>query len=169
MSYMLADYVYGELELTRVAALRANNRYGRISIDEFRDASTRLGHPFLAELNYRLGDTDFTPQLERIKALDPEAVITWGDSEESGRILAQMRAMGMDQLFIGSDRMVTPEFLETVGGPAGRVVAGYPYDPESRDAKHVEFVEEFTSRFGEPPESTPPRSPADRSLVWIRW
>ncbi|MFV2071337.1 MAG: ABC transporter substrate-binding protein, partial [Thermoanaerobaculales bacterium] len=43
MSYLLADYVFGTLELTRVAALRANNRYGRISIDEFRDAATRLG------------------------------------------------------------------------------------------------------------------------------
>jgi len=124
MSYLLADYVFGTLELTRVAALRANNRYGRMSIDEFRDAATRLGHPFLVELNYQLGDTDFEPQLERIKALNPEAVITWGDSEESARILAQMRAMGMDQWFIGSG-----------------------------DPKHVEFVEQFTARFGEPPET----------------
>jgi ABC-type branched-subunit amino acid transport system substrate-binding protein len=136
-----------------VAALRANNRYGRISIDEFRDAATRLGHPFLAELNYQLGDTDFRPQLERIKALEPEAVITWGDAEESGRVLAQMRALGMNQLFIGSDRMVTREFLEAAGDGAGKVIAGYPYDPESRDAKHVEFVELFTDRFGEPPET----------------
>ena len=153
MSYLLADYVFGELELTRVAALRANNRYGRMSIDEFRDAATRLGHPFLAELNYMLGDTDFTPQLERIKALDPEVVITWGDSEESALILAQMRAMGMDQLFIGSDRMVTAEFLEAAGKGAIKVVAGYPYDPESRDPKHVEFIEQFNARFGEPPET----------------
>jgi ABC-type branched-subunit amino acid transport system substrate-binding protein len=153
MSYLLADYVFGELDLTRVAALRANNRYGRMSIDEFRDAATRLGHPFLAELNYMLGDTDFTPQLERIKALDPEVVITWGDSEESALILAQMRAMGMDQLFIGSDRMVTAEFLEAAGKGAVKVVAGYPYDPESRDPKHVEFIEQFNARFGEPPET----------------
>jgi len=80
-------------------------------------------------------------------------VITWGDSEESARILAQMRAMGMDQWFIGSDRMVTPEFLEVAGDGAFKVMAGYPYDPESRDPKHVEFVEQFTARFGEPPET----------------
>jgi ABC-type branched-subunit amino acid transport system substrate-binding protein len=153
MSYLLADYVFGELELTRVAALRANNRYGRMSIDEFRDAATRLGHPFLAELNYQLGDTDFTSQLERLKALDPEVVITWGDSEESAQILAQMRTMGMDQLFIGSDRMVTREFLEAAGEGAVRVVAGYPYDPKSRDPKHVDFVKRFSVRFGEPPEA----------------
>jgi ABC-type branched-subunit amino acid transport system substrate-binding protein len=153
MSYRLADYVFGTLGLTRVAALRANNRYGRISIDEFRDAATRLGHPFLAEINYQLGDTDFTAQLERIKALDPEAVITWGDSEESALILEQMRAVGMGQLFIGSDRMVTAEFLEAAGHGAVNVIAGYPYNPESRDPKHVDFIEHFTARFGEPPET----------------
>jgi len=80
-------------------------------------------------------------------------VITWGDSEESARILAQMRGMGMDQWFIGSDRIVTPEFLEVAGEGVFKVMAGYPYDPESRDPKHVEFVEQFTARFGEPPET----------------
>jgi ABC-type branched-subunit amino acid transport system substrate-binding protein len=153
MSYALADYVYGTLGLKRVAALRANNRYGRMSIDEFRDASTRLGHPFLTELNYPLGATDFSPQLERIKALEPDAVITWGDTAESALILSQMRAMEMDQLFIGSDRMATTEFLETVGPDPGPVVAGYPYDPTSTDRAHTAFVKAFTERFGGPPDA----------------
>jgi branched-chain amino acid transport system substrate-binding protein len=153
MSYLLADYVFGTLGLTRVAALRANNRYGRMSIDEFRDAATRLGHPFLAELNYQLGDTDFSPQLERIKALDPEVVITWGDAKESALIVSQMRAMGMEQLFIGSDRMVTAEFLDIAGEDIGRVAAAYPYDPQSKDPKYLDFVDQFTTRFGETPET----------------
>jgi ABC-type branched-subunit amino acid transport system substrate-binding protein len=153
MCYLLADYVFKKLKLTRVAALRANNRYGRISIDEFRDAATRLGHPFLAELNYPLGDTDFTAQLRRIKSLKPEAVITYGDAAESALILKQMRAMGMDQLFLGSDRMVSREFIETAGENPGKVVAGYPYNPDSGSPRYQEFKRQFTQRFDEPPET----------------
>ena len=153
MSYALADYVFGTLGVTRVAALRANNRYGRVSIDEFRDAATRLGHPFVAELNYQLGDTDFAPQLEAIKALAPEAVITYGDAIESAMILEQMRAMGMDQWFIGSDRMVTSGILEVVGAGASKVIAGYPFDPTRDDPKYLRFVEQFSRRYGEPPEA----------------
>jgi ABC-type branched-subunit amino acid transport system substrate-binding protein len=153
MCYALADYVFKKLKLTRVAALRANNRYGRIGIDEFRDAATRLGHPFLAEMNYLLGDTDFTPQLKRIKALNPEAVITFGDAAESALILKQMRKMGMNQWFIGSDRMVTEEFVKQVGSGAGKVVAGYPYNPESKDPHYIEFKKRFLKRFGEAPET----------------
>lgn len=153
MSYALADYVYNTLGLGRVAALRANNRYGRMSIDEFRDASTRLGHPFLTELNYPLGATDFSAQLDRIASLEPDAVITWGDSRESALIVKQMRERGMNQLFIGSDRMVTGEFLAIVGDEPGPVVAGYPYDPTSDDPAHLAFVEAFTEHFGEAPDA----------------
>lgn len=153
MCYLLADFVFKKLKLTRVAALRANNRYGRIGIDEFRDAATRSGHPFLAELNYPLGDTDFTPQLKHIKSLNPEAVITYGDAAESAIILKQMRAMGMNQWFIGSDRMVSPEFIENAGENIGKVAAGYPYNPESGKPRCLEFKRLFIKRFGEAPET----------------
>jgi branched-chain amino acid transport system substrate-binding protein len=153
MCYLLADYVFNKLKLTRVAALRANNRYGRIGIDEFRDAATRLGHPFLAELNYSVGDTDFTPQLQRIKSLNPAVVITYGDAVESALILKQMRAMGMNQWFIGSDRMVSPEFIKNAGENIGQVAAGYPYNPESSDPRYLEFKRLFNERFGEAPET----------------
>ncbi|MBN2327102.1 MAG: ABC transporter substrate-binding protein [Candidatus Omnitrophica bacterium] len=153
MCYFLADYVFKKLGMTRVAALRANNRYGRMSIDEFRDAATRLGHPFLTELNYKVGDTDFAAQLTRIKSLNPEAVITYGDCEESALIVKQMRKMGMNQLFLGSDRLVLPKFFEIAGDDAGPVAAGYPYNPESQDPKYLEFCQAFRERFGDEPET----------------
>jgi len=153
MSYLLADFVFTELGLERVAALRSSNRYGRVSIDEFRDAATRLGHPFLAELQYRVGDTDFRPQLERLKALEPDVVVTWGDATESALILRQMREMGMEQWLVGSDRMVTPDFLELAGDNIGKVAAGYPWDPTRSDPKYRAFVDAFNDRFGEPPET----------------
>jgi ABC-type branched-subunit amino acid transport system substrate-binding protein len=153
MSYLLADFVFTELGLERVAALRASNRYGRVSIDEFRDAATRLGHPFLAELQYRVGDTNFRPQLERIEALEPDVVVTWGDATESALIYRQMRELGMEQWLIGSDRMVTAEFLELAGDNVRNVGAGYPWDPTRDDPKYGAFVEAFGARFEEPPET----------------
>lgn len=153
MCYLLADLAYRQLGLERVAALRAVNRYGRVNIDEFRDGSTRLGHPLVAELSYKEGDTLFTAQLERIRALNAQAVFTYGNSRESALILKQMRAMGMDQWFLGSDRMVTQEFIDIVGLNAGRVAAGYPWDPTRKDPRYLAFVRDFTDAYGEAPET----------------
>jgi ABC-type branched-subunit amino acid transport system substrate-binding protein len=124
MSYLLAEFAFGTLGLRRVAALRAVNRYGRVNIDEFRDAATRLGQPLIAELSYEEGDTLFASQLQQIRELGADAVFTFGNSRESALILKQMRAMGMDQWFLGSDRMVTREFIDIVGPGHGKVAAG---------------------------------------------
>jgi branched-chain amino acid transport system substrate-binding protein len=153
MCYLLADFAFRQLGLERVAALRAVNRYGRVNIDEFRDGATRLGHPLITELSYKEGDTLFTAQLERIKSLNADAVFTYGNSRESALILKQMREMGMDQWFLGSDRMVTQEFIDIVGPNAGKVAAGYPYDPTRTDPRYLAFVRDFTAAYGEAPET----------------
>jgi ABC-type branched-subunit amino acid transport system substrate-binding protein len=153
MCYLLADVAFRQLGLTRVAALRAVNRYGRMNIDEFRDAATRLGHPLIVELSYEEGDTLFTAQLEQIRALGADAVFTYGNSRESALILRQMREMGMDQWFLGSDRMVTDEFVEIVGLDHGKVVAGFPYDPASEDPRYAGFVRAFRDAYGVDPET----------------
>ncbi len=145
--------MFKKLGIRRVAALRANNRYGRIHIDEIRDGCRRLGHPFVAELNYVIGDTDFTQQLRRIEGLKPEAVVTWGDGIESALIVKQMRELGMTQPLFGSDRMVSDEFLEMAGRAAEGVVAGYPWDPTRQDPKLESFRKTFHERFGQPPET----------------
>jgi ABC-type branched-subunit amino acid transport system substrate-binding protein len=153
MSYLLAEFAFGELGLRRVAALRAVNRYGRVNTDEFRDAATRLGFPLIAELSYQEGDTLFGSQLLQIRELGADAVFTYGNSRESALILNQMRAMGMDQWFLGSDRMVTQEFIDIAGPGHGKVAAGYPYDPSSQDPRHLQFVRDFTGAYGEAPET----------------
>ncbi len=152
MCYLLADYAYKKLGLKRVAALRAGNRYGRMSIDEFRDGSVRLGNPMIAELQYKVGTTDFTAQLDRIQALNPDGIITYGDGLESALILKAMRERGMNQPFFGSDRMVTKDFIEIVGENPGTVIAGYPFDPRRQDPEWLNFKAAFQKKFGEPAE-----------------
>ena len=153
MCYLLADFAFKKLNLKRIAAIRVSNRYGRMNIDEFRDAATRLGFPFLAELQYDIGDTDFSHQLSRIKNLNPDGIISFGDSYESALILKQMRDMDMDQWFFGSDRIVTDEFIEVTGTEHDRIAAGYPYDPSREDPLYLQFKNEFYNRFGEYPET----------------
>jgi branched-chain amino acid transport system substrate-binding protein len=153
MCYLLAEFAFRTLGLTRVAVLRAVNRYGRVNMKEFRNGATRLGHPLIAELSYKEGDTLFTSQLERIRSLHPDGVFTYGNARESALILKQMRAMGMDQWFLGSDRMVTQQFIDIVGPSAGRVAAGYPYDPTRQDPRYLAFVRGFRQAYGEAPET----------------
>ena len=153
MCYLLADYAVKKLGKRRIAAIRQGDRYGRMSIDEFRDGVRRLGHPLITELQFPPATTDFTQHLDRLEMLNPDAVITYANATPSALLLKQMRDRGMDLLFIGSDRMVSQEFVDAVGDEAGAVVAGYPYDPTRDDPKLEQFRKDFFERFGEEPEA----------------
>ena len=151
--YALAAHIFSERGYRRVAMLRANTRYGRVGVAEFKDAARRLQRPLLLEMRYGTGDTDFTRQLQRIRDADAEAVVLWGDAEDMGRVVRQMRELGMDQPVYGPDRMLAPEFVRAAG-PAGEgVIAADLWHPERPDPALHRFAARYRARFGVGPDA----------------
>ena len=150
-SYNLVNRMYRIDKHSRVAIIRTNGRYGRVGTQHFNRTATRIGFPIIIEERFNDGETDFRPQLERIKRISPDAILIWGNARESGLIVKQIRELGMDQPIYGSDRMVNPEFLETAGEYAEGVVTTCQYNPNTDDPKYVTFKNDFIERFGEEP------------------
>lgn len=152
-SYALALYVYKVKRYKRVAVLRNNNRYGRVGIVEFNDASRRLGRPIVLELRYASGDTNYTTQLDRIRKSSAEAVVIWeNDSKVAGLIVKQIRAMGMQHAIFGPDRFVSSDFIQVAGHAAEGIVATYPYNPTLDHPYLQDFNRSYFERFGEEAE-----------------
>ena len=155
MAYTLAYYVYKEMNHQRVAILRADNRYGRFGVGEFRSSSERLGLPAPIEINYEVAynhvNPDFAVQLERLERVAPDAVILWADAEPAGRLLKRMREAGLDMPVYACDRVVHADFLGLAGEAADGVVAAYPYDPEADIPELKAFKSTYRQRFGNEP------------------
>ena len=152
-NYLLLDYLYRKLGLERVAIIRASNRYGRFGVREIKDGSRRLGHPVVMEMAYKVGTDDFSLQIDRIAAAEPQAVIHWGDATDGARILNQIRERGMEQPFFCSDRCVSEEFVELAGDNAGEVFSTFPWNPDRKDPKLEAFRAKFIERFDAEPET----------------
>lgn len=150
--YTLARRIYTELGLNRVAILRINNRYGRMGVPKFRDASRRLGHPVVIEQKFMAGDTDFTRQLRVIQESHTDAIVLWTDEIPAATILKQMRTLGMHQRVFGSYRTLGPELLNQAGPAAEGFEAVFPYDPTRNDPRWLAFNRRFEARFHEQPD-----------------
>lgn len=150
--YALVDYIFVKTGHSRVAVIRANNRYGRVGILHFNRSSTRIGYPTVIEERFNDGETDFTSQLERIKKTSPDAIVIWGNAKESALILQQIRKMELNQPVFGSDRMVNPEFLKIAGSLADGVVTTCQYNPDANIPKLKEFQKNYLKRFGMEPD-----------------
>jgi ABC-type branched-subunit amino acid transport system substrate-binding protein len=151
-SYALVDYIHRQQEHNRVAVLRANNRYGRVGIMEFRDAALRIGYPLVLEVRYDEGETSYTTQLERVRNSNPDAVLLWGNALEMGLIVNQMKEMGMDYPIYASDRSVNPQFIEIAGENANGIITTCQYNPKGDSPKLKAFQENYKKQFGIEPD-----------------
>jgi branched-chain amino acid transport system substrate-binding protein len=157
MAYTLLYYLYKERGYKRVAIFRANNRYGRFGVGEFRAGSVRLGKPAPIEINYEVNYENFNPdfsiQMERLERVQPEAVVLWADAAAAGNIVKTMRERGLGMPVFASERVVNPVFLEIAGEAADGVIATYPYDPNADIPELKAFNRNYRERFGRDPDT----------------
>jgi ABC-type branched-subunit amino acid transport system substrate-binding protein len=151
--YTLARRIYTERGFSRVALLRVNERYGRLGVGKFRDASRRLGHPVVLEQKYMPGDTDFRHQLSVIQDSNVDAIVLWTDQIPAGNILKQMREMGMKQPVFGAFRVYGDEMLRIAGPASEGLEFVFPYDPSRDDPVWTRFNTRFRQRFEKPPDA----------------
>ena len=126
---------YGKGESTyQVAALKANNLEA------------------LAVEEHGADDKDFTGQLTKIMASQPE-VLLLADSEVAGGLVAkQARQLGFEGVIAGGVAMGSAKFLETAGDAAEGVyfTAAYPGNEANDQTKA--FAAAFETRWGLEPE-----------------
>ena len=158
--YALAHHVFRECGMTKVAALRVNDRHGRFGIAEFRDAARRLGHPLRVEVRWKRGDRDFSAQLQRIAQSGTEAIVLWGNASDAAAVVRAIRhwneanpSTPLPERIFSCDRLASQTFLAEAGAAAEGVVAIATYDPTRDDARLATFVSAFTARFGHEPEA----------------
>lgn len=158
MAYTLLYYIYRERGFKRVAIVRADNRYGRFGVAEFRSGSVRMGHPAPIEINYEINFKELNPafavQMQRLEEVNPEAVVLWADAEPAAHLIRKMRKRGMIMPVFASERIVDPLFLKIAGTAAEGVIATYPYDPDADIPALKTFRQEYITRFGMAPTSS---------------
>ena len=146
-SYTLARRIYSDLGLKRVALLRVNERYGRLGVVKFRDASRRLGHPVVIEQKFDPADRSFTRQLRVINDSRVDGIVLWCDAAAAGIILKEMEQMGMKQPVLGSARVVGEGLLQNAGKAADGLEVVYPFDPTRDDASWLAFQKRFEGAY----------------------
>lgn len=153
MGYLMVDYMLRKMKYQRIAIIRASNRYGRFGVREVRDSARRLGKPVVLEMAYKVGGDDFSLQIDRVKEMNPDVIVHWGDAREAALILNRLRAAGMKQPYFCSDRAVSPEFVDLAKENAEGVIAGYPWNPDAANPRFEDFRKRYIARYKEEPET----------------
>ena len=101
-----------ELNAKTAATIRqAGDVYSNAVADAFEANFQKLGGTLVASEVYQHGDRDFAAQLEKIKAAAPDVLLIAGFSPEIPLVALQVRNMGIDATFIGTNGWDEPDKL----------------------------------------------------------
>jgi branched-chain amino acid transport system substrate-binding protein len=132
-TWLIIDYLVKERQLTKIASFYQDDEYG---LDGHLAGKARLkqaGLDYIAEVDYKRADIDFSSQAAKLKESGAEAVILQAVYREPPRLAEQCHAIGYEPLFIGPSPIVLDKTIELGGkhveGVIGVEVYPLPTDP----------------------------------------
>jgi branched-chain amino acid transport system substrate-binding protein len=136
----ITDWIVEKEGVKRPAIIYNSNDYG---VGGFRVFEQRLNSKFnikpVAAERYNPGDQDFSAQLLRIKAQNPDGLLVFAFAAEAGIIVRQARELGVQTKLFGGAATATNLFQRGAGPAAEGFVADYAV-PALPDSDHPAAV-----------------------------
>ncbi|MFM1653379.1 ABC transporter substrate-binding protein [Brevibacillus sp. B_LB10_24] len=141
---------------TNVAFMSMNNAYGEDGRKAFEAVAKEFGLNIVAEEKFGGGDKDMKPQLTKIKAKNPDAVVVWAIPPSASIVNRNFWELKLDSMLIYGAGAGSNAFVELAGSEAaegtymasGKVwVADQLADSDPQKELLTKYVKDFESKF----------------------
>jgi branched-chain amino acid transport system substrate-binding protein len=112
----LADF-FAKNRMTRVALLADSSGFGQSAVEQMKKVAAARKLDVIYE-SFNPSDTDLTPQLTKLKAANPQAIICWTVTPAGVVFLKQAKSLGVTSQLIHSYGFVDGRYMELAGDAA---------------------------------------------------
>ncbi len=142
-----------QLRVVKVAYLWGkDDDYTIAGYQAFKDAVVKNGLKVMTDETFNRGDTDFKPQLERIIAKSPDAILVSALAKEAAAIIVQARSLGYTGIIIGGNGFNSTDVIKQAGSYAEGVMAGTAWNIASINPRNLEFISAYQKAYGIKPD-----------------
>jgi len=152
---VLTRYAAKEYNATKAAVLYdVLSAYPRGMASTFKDAFEKINGPgsVVAFEEFRTDDTDFRPQLERIRFSGAQVLFTPQHFNEVPLIVRQAKEIGLDIPIIGSNSWAGGDLVGECGNDCDGLVFTGNYAPGGATGINKRFVEAYTRAYNKRPD-----------------
>jgi branched-chain amino acid transport system substrate-binding protein len=154
-----AEYAFGTLEANTAWLLFDDTTdYTVLLARYFRERYTELGGVIVGEGTYAGGTVDFSAQIARILALSalPDMLYISAGPDDIGRLVKQLREVGINQPIVGGDGYDTPLLLQVAGAAADNTyfTTHAFLDPQQGTRAVQQFIADYQAEYGAPPDTS---------------
>lgn len=150
---IIAKYVADNLNAKKVALFTDNSSdYAKGIAKSFKEA---YKGDIVIEETFIAGDTDFQAALTKMKGQDFDAMVLPGYYTEAGKIVNQMRGMGLNQPVVGGDGLNSEEFVQQATAEKANdiyFVSGFSSTVKTNEEAES-FKKAYKKRFNEEPST----------------
>lgn len=137
----------------KVAVLYGNDDiFTKSGYDNFVKALQALKIPVTNTESFAKGDVDFKPQLTKIKAANPDAVVLSALVAEGAPIMVQARQLGITLPFVGGNGMNSPRVFDLAKGSSDNLWVGSPWSVENPASENKRFIAAYQKAYGALPD-----------------
>lgn len=155
MAEQIAQSATGILKMKRIAVMNDSNDYGVGNRDIFIAALKKAGIDPVEVQSYQSSDKDFTSQLARIRAAEPDGVAIFGTIPAAPAIMNQARDFGITARFIGTGGLAN-EALISLAPQASEGTILTTYFNEDVDAEGKAWAERYVKAFSQSSQAPRP-------------
>lgn len=150
-SNTLYEWGVKALGLKSVAIISDKGAYGKDVGDSWEKTAPQYGVKVLTRETINLEDKDFTGQLLKIKALNPQMVVFAVNWELTmGLIAKNMRRLGMETPIL-TGALDVDKFVEYGEKGTEGTIVGLPFAGFDQPKERVDFAQRFKAKYGKAP------------------
>jgi branched-chain amino acid transport system substrate-binding protein len=131
-----------------------DNTYNVGEMESVKATAPTAGLQLFDVESFKRGDQDFSLQITRIKAREPDLLYVAATTDEAALIISQARALGLKSLILGGAGFNDPRIADLPGKAARGVMTFFPFDATDPRPIVQSFVRLYKAKYG--PDKTPP-------------
>jgi branched-chain amino acid transport system substrate-binding protein len=118
-------------------------------------ALDKAGIKVVATETFQKGDVDYSAQLTKIKAANPDIIVVGGLAEETANIVRQARQLGIPQstVFLGANAAISTKLNDLAGPAAQGFLVGSGWFIDFDTPANKAFVEAYKAKYGSAPDT----------------
>lgn len=151
-----------KLKQKNIAIITVSDSFGSSGREQLKQMAAKRGFKIVADEVYSPKDTDMTPQLYKIKAVKPDAIICWGTNPGPAIITRNMQQLGMKTQLYQSHGVASKKYIELAGAdaaqgimlPAGKLAVYHllkKNDPQAKLLK--DYADSYKKAYGVDPST----------------
>ena len=142
-----------KLGFKKVAILYSNNNDQMVGENKiYQELLKEMGLEIVATETFADKDTDFSAQLTKIQAANPDVIAVAGLYQEGALIVKKAREMGMTQPILANNGFNSPAYMQQAGEAANGTLVATPWNAESKSEKAQAFRKAFVAKYGHEPD-----------------